>query len=113
MKAVRFGLIVCPTAAISMKAPQELSLTGGSLAPIDALMRAGVSVYIGGDNRADVYNPNNSGNMLNEVRFAGETLRCYDDDLFARMVTDVPFFPSPQLSAAHITKRGVLCSAHA
>ncbi|MDR3424079.1 MAG: hypothetical protein P4M13_03240 [Alphaproteobacteria bacterium] len=95
MKDVQFGAIVCPTAAISMKAPNELSPTGGSLAPIQILMAEGIPCFIGGDNRADIYNPYSQGNMLTELHVARETLRSYDNDQFVRYATSAPFAFSP------------------
>ena len=91
MKAAGFELIVCATAAISMKAPAEISPTGGSIAPIPDLVKAGVRVSLGGDNRADIYNPNSTGNMREEIVRAQETLRCYDQKLFAGVATNIPF----------------------
>lgn len=76
LKRHNIGVIVCPTAAISMRQlrPIEAPLHS-SIARMLELCKIGVPVRIGSDNICDVFVPQGDGNMLTEILMAGHALR--------------------------------------
>lgn len=78
MKEAGVMLVSCPTAWIDSRRTEELSVTHNSIAPVEELVRAGITVGIGTDNIADVYKPFTDGDMWTELRFLLETCHYYD-----------------------------------
>ena len=77
------GIIICPSAALSMK---QLPMTGplhNSIAPFVKLREAGVRCYFGVDNIADLFMPMVDGDIWTECRMLMEACRFYDIDAVA------------------------------
>lgn len=78
------GIIVCPSAALSMK---QLPMTGplhNSIAPFVKLREAGVRCYLGVDNVADLFMPMVDGDIWTECRMLMESCRFYDIEAVAQ-----------------------------
>lgn len=70
------GVIVCPTAAISMRQYRPLQAPiHNSIARVLELIKAKVPVLIGTDNIADVFVPQSDGDMLTEIKMLGHAIR--------------------------------------
>jgi cytosine deaminase len=70
------GVIVCPTAAISMRQLRPIvAPLHNSIARVLELLKAKVPVLIGTDNIADVFVPQSDGDMLTEVKMLGHAIR--------------------------------------
>ncbi len=77
------GIIVCPSAALSMK---QLDMTGplhNSIAPFVKMRQAGVRLYLGVDNVHDLFMPMVDGDIWTECRMLMEACRFYDIDAVA------------------------------
>lgn len=73
------GVIVCPSAAISMTQHNEYSAPiHNSIAPVKVLLDAGVNVGLGVDNIRDLFMPLCDGDMTFELRLLAESERIYD-----------------------------------
>ena len=78
-------IIVCPSAALSMK---QLALTAplhNSIAPVPRLLEAGIPVRLGVDNVHDLFMPMVDGDMYFECRLLMESCRFYDIDSVAKI----------------------------
>jgi cytosine/adenosine deaminase-related metal-dependent hydrolase len=70
------GVIVCPTAAISMRQLRPInSPTHNCVARIMELCKSRVPVQIGTDNICDVFVPQGDGDMLTEIKMGGHAAR--------------------------------------
>lgn len=70
------GVIVCPTAAISMRQLRPInSPIHNSIARILELCKRKVPVLIGTDNICDVFVPQSDGDMLTEIKMGGHAVR--------------------------------------
>ena len=87
MKDAGVMMVSCPTAWIDSVRTEELSVTHNSIAPVEELIRAGITVGIGADNIADVYKPFTDGDMWTELRFLLETCHYYDLDELTNIAT--------------------------
>jgi cytosine/adenosine deaminase-related metal-dependent hydrolase len=88
LKDAGVSVIVCPSAALSMK---QLDMQGplhNSIAPVAKLLDAGVQVYLGVDNVYDLFMPLVDGDLWFEARLLMEACRFYDIDRVAKLVTD-------------------------
>ena len=76
---LRVGVIVCPSAAISMTQDAEYTAPiHNSIAPVRILHEAGVNVGLGVDNINDLFMPFCDGNLEFELRLLAEATRIYD-----------------------------------
>lgn len=85
---LRIGVIVCPTAALSMR--QLRSIEGplhNSIARVAELIKRKVPIRLGTDNIADVFVPQGDGDMLTEIKMAGLALRMNTPSLWAKLAT--------------------------
>tara|TARA_B100000401_G_scaffold326512_2_gene226648 strand:- start:3216 stop:4148 length:933 start_codon:yes stop_codon:yes gene_type:complete len=83
------GVIICPSAAISMKQASELyAPIHNSIAPLKLLLDAGVGVGLGIDNINDIFMPYCDGNLTFELRLLAEATRTYDIDVLERIATN-------------------------
>lgn len=85
------GVIVCPTAALSMR--QLRSLEGplhNSIARVLELVKKGVPLWIGTDNICDVFVPQGDGDMLTEVKLGGHAVRLATPSIWAKLATGSP-----------------------
>lgn len=81
------GVIICPSAALSMKQLNFLTPTHNSIAPLKILLENNVDVAFGIDNIADLYMPLVDGDMWFECRLLMEATRCYNLELIAKLAT--------------------------
>lgn len=81
------GLIICPSAALSMKPVNANAPIHNSIAPIQMALSNQVSVGLGIDNISDLFMPLVDGDMWFECRLLMEATRCYDLDLISTIAT--------------------------
>ncbi|MEM6394339.1 MAG: amidohydrolase family protein [Planctomycetota bacterium] len=74
------GIIICPSAAISMKQLDMTAPLHNSIAPFPKLHAAGVRTYLGVDNIHDLFMPMVDGDLWTEARMLMEACRFYDVD---------------------------------
>lgn len=89
-KEADVGIVICPSAALSMK---QLPMQGplhNSIGPFVKLKEAGVRTYLGIDNIADLFMPIVDGDMWTEVRMLMEACRHYDLEQIADWATEPP-----------------------
>merc|ERR1712196_697344 len=96
-KEADVGIVLCPSAALSMKMLPMESPLHNSIGPYVKLKQAGVRVYLGIDNIADLFMPVVDGDMWTEARMLMEACRHYDLDEVADWATTPPL---------HIVKEG-------
>jgi len=72
---------------LSMKALEFSAPLHNSIAPVPRLLAAGVPVYLGVDNIADLFMPVVDADMWVECRILMEACRCYDLDSIASIAT--------------------------
>ena len=85
VKDAGVGVIVCPSAALSMKQLEIKSMLHNSIAPVPALLKAGVPTFLGVDNIHDLFMPIVDGDMWVECRMLMEACRFYDIRAVAKM----------------------------
>lgn len=88
------SVVICPSAALSMKALEVTSPIHNSIAPLSKLLDAGVRVYMGVDNVYDLFMPVVDGDMWFECRMLMEACRFYDIETVARLACDKSGFTS-------------------
>lgn len=89
-KEADVGIVICPSAALSMK---QLPMSGplhNSIGPFVKLKEAGVRTYLGIDNIADLFMPIVDGDMWTEVRMLMEACRHYDLEQIADWASEPP-----------------------
>lgn len=92
MKQAGLSVIICPSAALSMK---QLDLNGplhNSIAPFTLLLEMGIPVYLGVDNIADLFMPIVDGDLWFECRMLMEATRFYDIQKVAEVACDKSWF---------------------
>lgn len=88
LKDLGISVIVCPSAALSMRQRSDMSgPLHNSIAPVPLLIAHGVTVGLGVDNIADYYQPFVSGDLWTEVRMLQEACRYYDLDALSAIAT--------------------------
>jgi cytosine/adenosine deaminase-related metal-dependent hydrolase len=95
------GVVICPSAALSM---QKLAMTAplhNSIAPYPKLHEAGVRCYLGVDNIHDLFMPMSDGDIWTECRMLMEACRFYDIATVAKWACAKPpsFKKAPALAA--------------
>jgi cytosine/creatinine deaminase len=85
VKDAGVGVVVCPSAALSMKQLEISSPLHNSIAPVPALLKAGVPTYLGVDNIHDLFMPIVDGDMWVECRMLMEACRFYDIRTVAKL----------------------------
>lgn len=79
LNKLNIGVIICPSAAISMIQHNEYnSPLHNSIAPIKLLLKENVSIGLGIDNIQDLFMPLCDGNLEFELRLLAEASRLYD-----------------------------------
>ena len=96
VKDAGVGVIVCPSAALSMKQLDMTAWLHNSIAPVPALLAAGIHTYLGVDNVADLFMPFVDGDMWTECRMLMEACRFYD----LHAVADMACRRDPQRESA-------------
>ncbi|HZV21476.1 MAG TPA: amidohydrolase family protein [Hyphomicrobiales bacterium] len=84
------GIIVCPSAALSMRTLPMAAPLHNSIAPFPKLYRAGVRCYLGVDNIADLFMPMVDGDIWTECRMLMEACRFYDINAVAKWACAKP-----------------------
>ena len=88
MKDLGVTVIVCPSAAISMKQNHfTYAPIHNSIAPVNILLEAGVEVKLGIDNISDLFMPLVDGDLWFETRLLMESTRIYDAKKIINIVT--------------------------
>ncbi|MGD9738884.1 MAG: amidohydrolase family protein [Bauldia sp.] len=90
VKEADLGIIICPSAALSMK---QLAMEGplhNSIAPYPKLRAAGVRTYLGVDNVHDLLMPLVDGDVWTECRMLMEACRYYDIDAVSEWASAPP-----------------------
>lgn len=109
------GIIICPSAAISMK-PHELSAPlHNSIAPLQRLLEGGVKLALGADNIHDLFMPLVDGDLWFESRLLMEATRCYDLDMIADLATARWGFQnqkSPRLTSYEMSASDKMSETH-
>jgi cytosine deaminase len=89
IKDTNTGVIVCPSAAISMKQQSNVSAPiHNSIAPVLEMLEAGVDVMLGVDNIHDLFMPLVDGDLWFECRLMMEAIRCYDLELISKIASN-------------------------
>jgi len=89
-KEADVGIVICPSAALSMKMLPMQSPLHNSIGPFVKLKNAGVRTYLGIDNIADLFMPVVDGCMWTEARMLMESCRFYDLETVADWATQPP-----------------------
>jgi cytosine/adenosine deaminase-related metal-dependent hydrolase len=85
------GIIVCPTAAVSMRQLRPVvAPTHNSIARVLELVKKKVPVLIGTDNICDVFVPQGDGDMLTEVKMGGHAVRLATPAVWAKLAAGTP-----------------------
>jgi len=85
------GVIVCPTAAISMRQLRPIEAPmHNSIARMLELLKRKVPILLGSDNIGDVFVPQGDGDMLTEVKMGGHSLRFAPPHVWAKLAAGVP-----------------------
>ena len=84
------GVIICPSAALSMKQLPMNAPLHNSIAPYPKLRQAGVRCYLGIDNVHDLFMPMVDGDLWTECRMMMEACRFYDIDAVANWACAKP-----------------------
>ena len=82
------GVIICPSAALSMKPLNYLAPIHNSIAPLKILLDNNVNLGLGIDNIADLYMPLVDGDMWFECRLLMEATRHYNLEQVATIATN-------------------------
>ena len=85
VKEAGMSIIICPSAALSMKQLDMPAPLHNSIAPYPKLLAAGVPCYMGVDNIHDLFMPIVDGDMWVECRMLMEACRFYDIERVAEL----------------------------
>jgi cytosine/creatinine deaminase len=84
------GIIICPSAALSMRNLPMTAPLHNSIAPFPRLHQAGVPCYLGVDNIHDLFMPMVDGDIWTECRVMMEACRFYDINAVAKWACTKP-----------------------
>lgn len=87
MKKANLMMIACPISWLNSRRSEALTPTHNPTTPVDELVPAGITVGIGTDNIADLFEPYNDGNLWNDLRVLMEMNRLYDIDTLVKIAT--------------------------
>lgn len=89
LKNLDIGVIVCPSAAISMTQHSQFnSPIHNSIAPIKVLLEENVNIALGVDNIKDIFMPFCDGDLNFELRLLAEAERIYNPDVLINIATN-------------------------
>ena len=89
LRALDIGVIICPSAAVSMTQHGEYTTpTHNSIAPVRVLVEEGVNIGLGVDNVKDIFMPFCDGDLQFELRLLAEAERIYDPDVLEWIATN-------------------------
>lgn len=93
LNALNIGVIICPSAAISMTQHAEYDAPlHNSIGPVKVLTDNNVSVGLGIDNVEDIFMPFCDGNLEFELRLLAESTRIYDPNTLIKIATNTMGF---------------------
>ena len=107
------GIIICPSAALSMKQLPMTAPLHNSIAPFVKLRDAGVRTYLGVDNVHDLFMPMVDGDIWTECRMLMETCRFYDIDAVAEWACQKPVAAKAEAKSKPETVARVAAAADA
>src|SRR3989344_5439046 len=85
------GVIVCPSAALSMRQLRSLSSPlHNSIARVPELIKSRIPLRIGTDNINDVFVPASDGDMLTEIKMGEQATRLYHPSIWAKLASGTP-----------------------
>jgi len=96
VKEAGLSIIICPSAALSMKQLNLDSQLHNSIAPLVKLIESNIPVFIGVDNIYDLFMPFVDGDMWTECRILMEACRFYDIEKVAEISCDKRGFGNRQ-----------------
>ncbi len=89
LKKLDIGVIICPSAAISMTQHSEYHAPiHNSIGPVKTLIEHGVNVGLGVDNIEDIFVPFCDGNLEFELRMLAEATRIYDPNILLKIASN-------------------------
>ena len=89
MKELDIGVIICPSAAISMTQHSEFTApVHNSIGPVKTFIKHGLDIGLGVDNVEDIFMPFCDGDMEFELRLLAESTRIYDPDVLVDIATN-------------------------
>ena len=89
LKNLDIGVIVCPSAAISMTQHNEFNAPlHNSIAPVKILIEEGVNIGLGVDNVKDIFMPFCDGDLQFELRLLAESERIYNPDTLINIASN-------------------------
>ena len=89
LKELDIGVIVCPSAAISMTQHYESTAPiHNSIAPVKLLLEEGVNIGLGVDNVEDIFMPFCDGDLKFELRLLAEAERIYDPHILQKIANN-------------------------
>ena len=93
MAELDVGLVVCPSAVISMTQHSEFNAPiHNSIAPVKLLLEEGVNIGLGIDNVEDIFMPFCDGDFLFELRLLSEAERIYKPDVLTSIASNTMGF---------------------
>tara|TARA_Y100001938_G_scaffold146003_1_gene223913 strand:- start:1593 stop:2303 length:711 start_codon:yes stop_codon:yes gene_type:complete len=87
LKDAGITVVVCPSAAISMKPINTVAPIHNSIAPIQLLAKHDIPLALGIDNIKDLFMPICDGDLWFECRLLMEVTRCYDLEFISDIAT--------------------------
>lgn len=88
LKDIGANVIVCPTCAVGMKQHDDkMAPVHNSIAPVPEMIAAGVNVSLGLDNISDVYEPESSGIIWDEIQMLDAACRYHEPEMLAKIAT--------------------------
>lgn len=87
MKKAKTMVVTCPLAYIASRRSEIIAPTHNSIAPVDEMLAAGLTVGLGSDNIRDMYMPFADGDMWSEMRALIEA--CYLRDLDLESLAEI------------------------
>jgi len=96
LRVAGISVIVCPSAALSMKQLEDkVAPLHNSIAPVRRMLDHQIPVYMGVDNIYDLFMPLVDGDMWFECRMMMEACRFYDVERVAKLACDKGGFTMP------------------
>jgi hypothetical protein len=91
LQKFNIGVIVCPTAAISMRQLRPtISPTHNSIVRMLELCKGKIPILMGSDNICDVFVPQSDGDMLTEIKMGGHAVRFAIPYVWAKLGAGIP-----------------------
>lgn len=91
LQKFNIGVIICPTAAISMRQLRPISSpVHNSIARILELCKRRIPVLMGSDNICDVFVPQSDGDILTEIKMGGHAIRFAIPYVWAKLGAGAP-----------------------